>query len=53
MAIATGFDPRKRRRSIAYAAQTLAASDVNVDTTETITEFHIQLGYAVWKRSFR
>src|SRR5215470_11165366 len=44
-----GLEPRKRSLSMAYAAKTLAASEVNVDTTDTITVFHIQSGYGVSK----
>ncbi len=44
--------PWKRSRSMAYAASTEAASETNVDTTETRIVFHSQAGYEVSKSSF-
>ena len=47
----TCFAPRKRSRSIAYAASTDAASENTVETTETSTVFHIHAGNSVLNSS--
>src|ERR1700704_887258 len=45
----TCLDPRKRNRSIEYAASTEAASEKKVDTADTSKVFHSQAGNAVSK----